>query len=116
VNSHACSGIMRARKKGLPGRRFAELWPRRKWIDFLLVSAESVGSGTWFYLGLVAQLVEHRTFNPLVPGSNPGQPTIFCGSSFLLRSAFISRSSVRAAMSELVLTAASDYCHPRAIR
>ena len=25
--------------------------------------------------GLVAQSVEQRTFNPLVPGSNPGQPT-----------------------------------------
>ena len=25
--------------------------------------------------GLVAQSVEQRTFNPLVPGSSPGQPT-----------------------------------------
>ena len=25
--------------------------------------------------GSVAQLVEQRTFNPLVPGSSPGQPT-----------------------------------------
>ncbi len=24
--------------------------------------------------GLLAQLVEHRTFNPLVAGSNPAQP------------------------------------------
>jgi hypothetical protein len=28
------------------------------------------------YPGPVAQLVEHRTFNPQVPGSSPGRPTI----------------------------------------
>jgi hypothetical protein len=27
--------------------------------------------------GVLAQLVEHRTFNPLVIGSNPIHPTIF---------------------------------------
>ena len=27
--------------------------------------------------GLLAQLVAHRTFNPLVPGSSPGWPTIW---------------------------------------
>ena len=26
-------------------------------------------------MGPLAQLVAHRTFNPLVPGSSPGQPT-----------------------------------------
>ena len=28
-----------------------------------------------FLCGSVAQLVEHRTFNPLVEGSNPSRPT-----------------------------------------
>jgi hypothetical protein len=27
--------------------------------------------------GPLAQLVEHRTFNPMVVGSNPTRPTIF---------------------------------------
>ena len=29
--------------------------------------------------GLLAQLVEHRTFNPTVEGSNPSRPTISKG-------------------------------------
>ena len=28
--------------------------------------------------GLIAQSVEHRPFKAGVPGSSPGQPTIFC--------------------------------------
>ena len=28
--------------------------------------------------GLIAQSVEHRPFKAVVPGSSPGQPTIFC--------------------------------------
>ena len=28
------------------------------------------------FLGSIAQLAEHRTFNPQVPGSSPGGPTI----------------------------------------
>lgn len=30
-------------------------------------------------LGSVAQLVEHRTFNPLAAGSSPARPTNFYG-------------------------------------
>ncbi len=33
------------------------------------------------FLGSLAQLVEHRAFNPLVLGSNPRRPTIFLNRS-----------------------------------
>jgi hypothetical protein len=48
--------------------------------------------------GLVAQSVEHRTFNPLVEGSIPSQPTILFDSP-----------GVSAAPC-LVLATGSDYC------
>ena len=42
--------------------------------SILVLTRQSGGSES---KGLLAQLVEHRTFNPMVIGSNPIQPTIF---------------------------------------
>ena len=41
-----------------------------------VASPESLWWTNW-HLGPIAQLAEHRTLNPQVPGSIPGGPTIF---------------------------------------
>ena len=35
--------------------------------------------------GLIAQSAEHRPFKAVVPGSSPGQPTIFLPDRFMIR-------------------------------
>ena len=40
------------------------------------VTEKPSGMGGQKIYRLLAQMEEHRTFNPQVPGSSPGQPTI----------------------------------------
>ena len=46
------------------------VWPSQAFRELYCVSNRN-------FLGPLAQLVEHRTFNPLVVGSNPTRPTNF---------------------------------------
>ncbi len=45
-------------------------------IDYIPPAIYKI-SLTFLHDGLLAQLVEHRTLNPMVIGSNPIQPTTF---------------------------------------
>ncbi len=55
--------------------------------------------------GSLAQLVEHRAFNPLVLGSNPRRPTIF--PSFLARDLLLREASWRTVLSKLPFSSLS---------
>ena len=49
-------------------------WVWRSWLARQIVALEAVGSNPTIhpFCGSLAQLVEHWTFNPGVPGSSPG--------------------------------------------
>ena len=56
---------------------------RRLWVLSRIGTAEA--------LGLLAQLAEHRTFNPQVLGSTPRQPTIYSDIAQLVEQAAVNR-------------------------
>ena len=55
-------------------KNFAIWWVWRSWLARQIVALEAVGSNPTIhpFYGSLAQLVEHWTFNPGVPGSSPG--------------------------------------------
>jgi hypothetical protein len=54
-------------------------------MNVLLNSLKQYKIKTLTSSGPVAQRLEQRTHNPLVPGSNPGGPTIFISFAMILR-------------------------------